>query len=260
MNNKKEYKKSIEELSLMLMYLTREQDSNELCRYRELSRKGYDFEILDKLEKEEMIYQPEDRGGYEKYLTLTEAGRKKAQELLKEYGLSDKDLNERFEFRDILPEEGDQAALIEKICFPPNEACSETMMKERAVRVPELFLVAVDRETGKIAGFLNGLATNEASFRDDFFTNAGLHEPEGENVMLLGLDVLPEYRGQGLAREIMFRYLRRENERGRKRVILTCLESKVKMYEKMGFRNNGIAGSSWGGEQWFEMSCQLNFQ
>ncbi|MDD6573153.1 MAG: GNAT family N-acetyltransferase [Thermoflexaceae bacterium] len=188
-----------------------------------------------------------------------EEAHKKAMEFLKEYGLSHKNLNERFIFRNILPEEADQAVLIEQICFPPNEACSEAMMKERVAMAPDLFLVAVDRVTGRIAGFLNGLSTNEDSFRDEFFTNANLYHPEGRNIMLLGLDVLPEYRGQGLAKEIMFQYLRRESERGRKTIILTCLDSKVKMYEKMGFCNNGIAKSSWGGEQWFEMTCVLNF-
>lgn len=259
MNNKKTYEQAIEELSLMLMYLTRAQDNNEFCRYRELSWKGYDFDTLGKLENDEQIYQPKNSRGYEKYLYLTEQGRMKAKELLKEYGLSDKTLNERFEFRDILPEEADQAAAIEKICFPPNEACSEASMKERAVMVSELFLAAVDKETGMIAGFLNGISTNEHSFRDAFFTNVKLHDPAGRNVMVLGLDVLPEYRGQGLAREIMFQYLRREWERDRKMVVLTCLESKVKMYEKMGFHNNGISESSWGGEQWYEMSYVLNF-
>ena len=167
-------------------------------------------------------------------------------------------LKERFLFRNILPEEADQAALIEKICFPPNEACSETMMKERVAAAPEMFLVAVDRESGKIAGFINGLSTDESALRDEFFTNAGLHDPTGKNVMVLGLDVLPEYRGQGLAREIVSRYLAREKEKGRSKVILTCLESKVSMYEKMGFQNDGISGSVWGGEKWYEMSCTLN--
>lgn len=258
MDNKKSYEEAIEELSLMLMYLTRMQDDNEFCRYQELSWKGYDFDTLDKLGKEELIYQPRSRKGYEKYLYLTEAGRRKAQELLQEYGLSDKTLNERFEFRNILPEEADQAAAIEKICFPPNEACSESMMKERVAMAPDLFLVAVDRETGRIAGFLNGLSTNEYSFRDEFFTDANLHDPAGRNIMLLGLDVLPEYRGQGLAKEIVFQYLRRECEKGRKMLLLTCLKSKVRMYEKMGFRNHGEAQSSWGGEKWFEMSYVLN--
>ena len=77
-------------------------------------------------------------------------------------------------------------------------------------------------------------------------------------MMLLGLDVLPEYRGQGLAREIVFRYLRREQARGRKKVTLTCLESKVNMYTKMGFCDRGISGSTWGGEQWHEMDYALN--
>lgn len=177
----------------------------------------------------------------------------KAQKPLEGCAPSDKALSERFEFRNILPGEADQAVAIEEICFPPNEACSEKMMKERIAVAPDLFLVAVDRETGKIAGFLNGLSTGESSFRDEFFSDAGLYDPEGENIMLLGLDVLPEYRGQGLAREIMFRYLRRESKRGRKLLLLTCLEPKVKMYEKMGFHNNGIANSSWGGEEWYEM-------
>ena len=167
-------------------------------------------------------------------------------------------LAERFDFRNILPEEADQAAEIERICFPPNEACSEKMMKDRVQTAPELFLAAVDKETGKIAGFLNGLATDETVLRDEFFKDAGLHDPEGKNIMLLGLDVLPEYRRQGLATAIMSRYLERERQKGRKTIILTCLEGKVKMYEKMGFQNQGISGSVWGGEQWYEMSCALN--
>lgn len=194
---------------------------------------------------------------YEKCIYSTEQERTKIQELLNESNFSGKRLNERFEFRDILPHEADQAAAIEKICFPPNEACSEAMMKERVVMAPDLFLVAVDKETGRIAGFLNGLSTNEYSFRDEFFTDAKLYDPSGRNVMLLGLDVLPEYRGQGLATEIMFQYFHREYERGRRMLILTCLESKIKMYEKMGFYNNGVAESSWGGEQWYEMIYEL---
>jgi len=165
---------------------------------------------------------------------------------------------ERFEFRNICPEEAEQAVLIEQICFPPNEACSEKNMKERVARAPELFLVAVDRETGKIAGFLNGLATEETTFRDEFFTDASLYDPSGKNVMLLGLDVLPEYRGQGLAREIVRRYACRERDNNRSKLILTCLDSRVEMYKKFGFTDDGIANSTWGGEEWHEMSLAVD--
>ena len=162
---------------------------------------------------------------------------------------------QKFEFRNIRPEETDQAVMIEQICFPPNEACSEAHMRERIEKAPELFLVAEEKESGKIAGFLNGLSTNEKTFRDEFFTDADLYEPEGKNVMLLGLDVLPEYRGQGLARELVGQYRMRERKNGREVLILTCLQAKVEMYKGMGFCDRGIANSSWGGEQWHEMSC-----
>ena len=56
--DKKTRKQAIEELSLMLMYLTRFQDDNEFCRYMETSWKGYDFDALNELEKKDLLYQP----------------------------------------------------------------------------------------------------------------------------------------------------------------------------------------------------------
>lgn len=164
---------------------------------------------------------------------------------------------EGFTFREIRREETGQAVAIEQICFPPHEACSAKAMTERIVAAPELFLVAVDDRTGKIAGFLNGVATDEDSFRDEFFTDIGLHRAEGKYVMLLGLDVLPEYRGRGLAREIVERYAERERAKGRQELILTCLEGKVEMYRKMEFTDQGIANSSWGNEEWHEMRYEI---
>ena len=56
---------------------------------------------------------------------------------------------QKYEFRTIRLEETEQAAEIERICFPPNEACSYEHMAARIKKAPDLFLVAVDRETGK---------------------------------------------------------------------------------------------------------------
>lgn len=186
-----------------------------------------------------------------------ERGQELERQSLNEHNIADKDILEKFEFRDIKPDEAEQAVAIEQICFPPHEACSEQHMKERMKKAPDLFLAAVDKETGRIAGFLNGIATNEDSFRDEFFTDAELHDPNGKNIMLVGLDVLPEYRRQGLGRELVSQYLRRERENGRNMLVLTCLESKVEMYLKFGFQDNGIANSTWGGEEWHEMSHRV---
>ena len=166
-------------------------------------------------------------------------------------------LTEKYIFRNIRQEEIAQTSEIEKICFPPNEACSYEHMEERVKKAPELFLVAEDRATGKIAGFLNGLATDREHLTDDFFTDADQHDPDGTNIMLLGLDVLPEHQHQGLARELMEQYKEREQVKGRKKLILTCLPDKVEMYKKFGFKDHGIGDSVWGGEAWHEMDIVL---
>ena len=164
---------------------------------------------------------------------------------------------DQFIFRDILWEEADEAVRMEQICFPPHEACSEKHMKERIAKAPEMFLVAIHKESGEMAGFLNGLSTDESVFRDEFFLDAELYNPKGAHVMLLGLDVLPKYRGQGLAKEIVNQYKIREKAKGRKSLILTCLDAKVSMYERMGFTDLGISASTWGNEEWHEMCIPL---
>ena len=151
---------------------------------------------------------------------------------------------DRFEFRCIRPEETQQAIEIEQICFPPNEACSPKSLTERIKATAETFLVA-------------GVPTDEEAFRDEFFTDISLSNPEGKNIMLLGLDVRPEYRMQGLGRELVSRYCQREAQKGRKKLFLTCLDEKVKMYEKFGFTDLGQANSTWGGEAWHAMSIEI---
>ena len=86
-----------------------------------------------------------------------------------------------------------------------------------------------------------------------------LHNKNGKNIMICGLSVLPQYRKQGLGRELIYNYCMREWEKERKRLILTCEDSKVKMYRKFGFTDLGQANSSWGGVKWHQMEIILNY-
>ncbi len=167
-------------------------------------------------------------------------------------------MDEVFEFRSIKREEAEEAVEIEMICFPPNEACKRENMIERIEKAPEYFLVAFDKEKGKIAGFLNGISTNETVFRDEFFTDINTHIPGEKNVMLLGLDVRPEYRGAHLATEIVKKYCNLAQNLGADRMVLTCHDEKIKMYEKMGFKDLGISASVWGKEVWHDMDIVLS--
>ena len=124
--------------------------------------------------------------------------------------------------------------------------------------MPEQFLVAVDRETGEIAGFLDGLSSDEVRFKDEFFTDVTLHDPAAQTEFLMGLDVLPKYRGQGLAKELIRLYGIWGQVKGRRRMVLTAHDEKVGMYEKMGFKDLGISDSVWGGDPWHEMEMRLD--
>lgn len=168
-------------------------------------------------------------------------------------------INEKYEFRQVRPDEAETAARIEAICFPPSEACTLPIMKERVALARDCFLAAIDRKTSKMIGFVNGLCTNELTLRDELFTDTSLHDPNGSNVMICSVSVLPEYRKQGIAREMMREFLCRQQAMGRKQAILTCVPGKVKMYEKFGFTDRGESESTWGGEKWHEMWCTLNF-
>ena len=75
----------------------------------------------------------------------------------------------RFLFRTIRQEEAEEAVAIETICFPPNEACKREHMLPRIAAASDFFWVAEDRASGRIAGFINGIATDEDCFRDEFF-------------------------------------------------------------------------------------------
>ena len=56
---------------------------------------------------------------------------------------------QKYEFRTIRLEETEQAAEIERICFPPNEACSYEHMAARIKKAPDLFLG--DRKISRIS-------------------------------------------------------------------------------------------------------------
>ena len=169
-----------------------------------------------------------------------------------------RDFNEYYELRQVCPDDAEEATGIEAICFLPSEACTLPIMKERIQYAARSFLVAMDRETGKMVGFINALCTDEESLRDELFTDISLHNPNGKNVMICSVAVLPQYQGRGIAREMVRELLLEQRKLGKKCAILTCVPGKVKMYKKFGFMDRGESQSTWGGEKWHEMWCTLN--
>lgn len=185
-------------------------------------------------------------------------------------------LENRYLFRPALPQDRGRIAEIEQVCFPPETALAPDVMRRRATLLPDAFLIAAVRpeeaqprmegespaaqaseEDKTLAGYLTWIATDEDRFRDAFFEDPTLHQPDGRNLMLLGLEVLPAYRHQGLAGELLHRVIARAREEGRCKLVLTCEEDKIEMYKKFGFRLLSVSASKLGGVTWYEMELPL---
>lgn len=152
-------------------------------------------------------------------------------------------------------EDLDRVAEIESLCFPATEAASRESFNKRISTFPESFLVA--EKDGILIGFINGCITNSPVIYDELFHNVGNHIPTGKNLSVFGLDVIPEYRNQGIAAQLMKNFIQLAKDTGRNSVILTCKDRLIHYYESFGYVNNGISKSNHGGSQWFDMTLVL---
>ncbi|QDR79449.1 GNAT family N-acetyltransferase [Sporomusa termitida] len=157
--------------------------------------------------------------------------------------------------RSVYPEDLDRITAIEAVCFPPAEAAQREVFRERIAAFPESFLVA--EAAGMMIGFINGCATNSAFIYDELFHSTEQHIPAGKNLAVFGLDVIPAYRRQGVASQLMQHFIQTARNTGRSSIILTCKERLVPYYESFGYVNNGVSQSVHGGSQWYDMTLVL---
>jgi ribosomal protein S18 acetylase RimI-like enzyme len=149
----------------------------------------------------------------------------------------------------------DRVAEIESICFPETEAASHKAFEERIKAFPECFLIA--EEYGLIIGFINGCVTNSSVIYDELFISTDGHLPNGNNIAIFGLDVIPEYRRKGIAAQLMDQFIVLAKNTRRKSIILTCKYGLVHYYESFGYVNKNVSKSTHGGAEWFDMTLVL---
>lgn len=157
--------------------------------------------------------------------------------------------------RTVRPEDLDQVAAVEAACFPAAEAADEKSLRERIRVFPESFLVA--EKAGRVIGFINGAVTDQKTISDDMFENVNLHNPEGAYQSIFGLDVVEEFRRQGIAAQLMEAMIRRAREQGRRGLILTCKDRLIGYYQKFGYVNQGVSASVHGGAVWYDMILEF---
>ncbi|WZL72392.1 GNAT family N-acetyltransferase [Clostridiaceae bacterium 35-E11] len=144
---------------------------------------------------------------------------------------------------------------VEAICFPEAEAASKKSLKNRIEAFKESFFVA--EVEGTIIGFINGCVIDGTVIYDELYKDVALHNPNGNYQTIFGLDVIPAYRNQGIAAQLMNYMIDVSRARGRKGIILTCKEHLIHYYMKFGYKNKGISKSVHGGSKWYDMILEF---
>lgn len=149
----------------------------------------------------------------------------------------------------------DRVTEIEYICFPAEQAATRAAFEQRIKTFPSHFILL--EHEGTPIGFVNGAVLDARYIEDEMYEHTDSHNEQGAYQSVYGLDVLPEYRGRGLAHKLMAQLIDQAKKEGRRGVTLTCLEEKIGFYETMGFKNEGVSDSSHGGVVWNNMILEF---
>lgn len=152
-------------------------------------------------------------------------------------------------------EDLDAVTKVEVSCFPEAEAATRAALEQRIKTFSESFFVA--EMNGKIIGFINGCIINGTVIYDELYKDSTLHIPDGYYQTIFGLDVIPDYRNQGVATQLVNYMIEVSKAAGRKGVILTCKDKLIRYYEKFGYINKGVSESVHGGAEWYDMILEF---
>lgn len=160
-----------------------------------------------------------------------------------------------YTIRMVEPEDLTACHTIEVRSFPPCEAAWTTSLEQRIELYPEGFLVA--EHEGRIVGQVNSGSTSKNDISDEAFKQLIGHDPEGENIVIFSLSVLPEYRSQGVGGKLLSNFITHARNMDKSKVLLLCKEELLGYYGSFGFKDCGISNSNHGNAIWHMMELAL---
>ena len=153
-------------------------------------------------------------------------------------------------------EDLDQIAAVETACFPAAEAASREAFAQRLAHYGNHFWLMFEGE--KLISFVDGFVTDQPDLTDEMFADAAMHDESGAWQMIFGVNTIPACRRRGYAGQLLERAIADARAQGRKGLVLTCKDHKIRYYAKFGFRDEGLCDSNHGGARWHQM--RLTFE
>ena len=152
-------------------------------------------------------------------------------------------------------EDAEILSKVEATCFPSNEAATSKEIQERLNVYANHFLLLFEED--QLISFIDGFCTNHRGLTDEMYSDASMHDENGDWQMIFGLNTLPDYQRKGYAAKIMNAMIHMARQENRKGLVLTCKDRLVSYYSKFGFKNEGVSSSVHGGVVWYQMRLEF---
>lgn len=152
-------------------------------------------------------------------------------------------------------EDAEILSKVEATCFPPNEAATSKEIQERLDVYANHFLLLFEED--RLISFIDGFCTNQRDLTDEMYSDASMHDENGDWQMIFGLNTLPDYQRKGNAAKIMNAMIDLARQKKRKGLVLTCKDRLVPYYIQFGFKNEGVSSSVHGGVVWYQMRLEF---
>jgi N-acetylglutamate synthase-like GNAT family acetyltransferase len=84
------------------------------------------------------------------------------------------------------------------------------------------------------------------------------HVKDGRNMVVFSLAVLPEFRGDGISKQLMLRFIEVSKGLKKEKILLLCKSELIPYCQNYGFLYGGKSKSTHGDFEWHEMNLVLN--
>ena len=150
----------------------------------------------------------------------------------------------------------DRCYEIEVNSYAGDEAATKEKISKRIRTYPQGFLLIENEK--EIIGFINSGATDNVELSDESFKELIGHDSQGKIIVIMSVVTHPDYQRQGIASQLMRRFIGDMKEAHKKQIYLICQTELIPMYASFGFIDLGMSESEHGGLEWHEMVLELS--
>ncbi len=164
-------------------------------------------------------------------------------------------MSQQVYFRQVRRSDLDNCAGLEQLCYTDQEAATREHIAKRIETYPDGFFVA--ESEGQIIGMINCGATHMDDITDELYMQLAGHVRNGKHSVIFSLAVHPDYRGRGIAHELINLVIEASKKKQKQSVHLLCKKSLINFYEHLGFGSPKLTDSSFNNSNWYELSFPL---